>query len=418
MKNKKQILIILASVIATVFSVAIITQAVTTVGNNVSVGGDFTVSGNATTTGNQVISGNLNVHGAFSPDSFTFNPAGIFTVSGTTTLATTTAAYLTVSNNGIFNNKVGIGTSSISGWLHIGNMAGTNSVDPVININRSVDDGTVGNGHAFSDSSTITRSGSIGYNSYDARATLSGTSDYNHYAAFQAAPTYSSVGNMSTYYGFYSLPTISSGTVTTSFGVAVVDPVGAGAVVNNYGLYVGSLIKGSVRNYAIYTEGTTKSYFGGNVGIGITDPGYLLYLYGSNIREKIQDSGTGYALLNLTNDLGSLYVGQERSTGGALVSGSTAYSSVLGTGGAHSLHLFTNGAIRQTINSAGNVGVGTSTPAYNLEVSSSASTTVMIGSGALTGCLGIGDTDKAGITWCTALDGTLTCSGTKPQQCK
>ncbi|MCX6013464.1 MAG: right-handed parallel beta-helix repeat-containing protein [Chloroflexi bacterium] len=47
------------------------------------------VAGNATTTGNQVISGNLNVHGAFSPDNFTFNPAGIFTVNGTTTLATT-----------------------------------------------------------------------------------------------------------------------------------------------------------------------------------------------------------------------------------------------------------------------------------------------------------------------------------------
>ncbi|MFH0739709.1 MAG: hypothetical protein V1819_00360 [bacterium] len=67
---------------------------------------------------------------------------------------------------------------------------------------------------------------------------------------------------------------------------------------------------------------------------------------------------------------------------------------------------------------SGNVGIGTTTPAYNLEVSSSASTTVMIGSGALTGCLGIGDIDKAGITWCTALDGTLTCTSAKPQQCK
>ncbi len=66
----------------------------------------------------------------------------------------------------------------------------------------------------------------------------------------------------------------------------------------------------------------------------------------------------------------------------------------------------------------GNVGIGTTTPAFNLEVSSSASTTVMIGSGALTGCFGIGDTDKAGITWCTTLDGVLTCTPAKPQQCK
>ncbi|MDO8524247.1 MAG: hypothetical protein Q7R99_01300 [bacterium] len=76
-----------------------------------------------------------------------------------------------------------------------------------------------------------------------------------------------------------------------------------------------------------------------------------------------------------------------------------------------------NTSITKTI-LKGNIGIGTTTPAYNLEVSSSASTTVMIGSGALTGCLGIGDTDKAGITWCTALDGTLTCTSVKPQQCK
>lgn len=61
----------------------------TTIGLNIATSGNLEVAGNATTTGNQVISGNLNVHGAFSPDSFTFNPGSIFMVNGTSTFSTT-----------------------------------------------------------------------------------------------------------------------------------------------------------------------------------------------------------------------------------------------------------------------------------------------------------------------------------------
>jgi hypothetical protein len=40
-------------------------------------------------------------------------------------------------------------------------------------------------------------------------------------------------------------------------------------VVTQYGLYVTSLTSGTAANYAIYAAGSTPSYFGGNVGIGI-----------------------------------------------------------------------------------------------------------------------------------------------------
>jgi hypothetical protein len=60
---------------------------------------------------------------------------------------------------------------------------------------------------------------------------------------------------------------------------------GAGsAVTNQYGLYVDSLTAGSSNNYAIYTAGTTQSYFGGNVGIGTTSPSYILSLGGDVAR--------------------------------------------------------------------------------------------------------------------------------------
>lgn len=46
---------------------------------------------------------------------------------------------------------------------------------------------------------------------------------------------------------------------------------GTGSMTNVYGLYVDDLDVGT-NNYAVYTTGTTKSYFGGNVGIGTTSP--------------------------------------------------------------------------------------------------------------------------------------------------
>ncbi len=77
MTKKKQFLIVAISASLSVFLVAFIAWATTTVGNNVSVGGNLNISGNSTTTGNQVVSGTL-------------------TVTGTSTLATTTIANLSL----------------------------------------------------------------------------------------------------------------------------------------------------------------------------------------------------------------------------------------------------------------------------------------------------------------------------------
>ena len=66
-KNKRQIFVALIAVLTSVFLVALVVYAATTVGNDVSIGGDLTVTGDATTTGNQVISGSLIVTGTSSP---------------------------------------------------------------------------------------------------------------------------------------------------------------------------------------------------------------------------------------------------------------------------------------------------------------------------------------------------------------
>jgi hypothetical protein len=150
--------------------------------------------------------------------------------------------------------------------IHVGDRNVMNSVDSYVLISRTLVNTALGNGHGFSDSSDFTRA-TKAYCSYDARINITGAGGFDHYAAFQAAPTYNSAGTLDNYYGLYSVIDIDAGTVTNSHGVYVADATGAGALTNNYGVYVAALTKGGTLNYAIWTAGSTPSYFGGVVNI-------------------------------------------------------------------------------------------------------------------------------------------------------
>lgn len=160
---------------------------------------------------------------------------------------------------------LGVRTTTPLAPVQVGDGSVNNSADSQILISRSVDNTIAGNAHAFSDSSDINRQGVIGYNSYDARITFSGSYNYDHYAAFQFAPIVNaSVGTFSNFYGFASTPTLNGGRVTNSYPFYAADPAGTGAITNNYGLYVAQLTRGD-SNFAIYTAGSTPSYFGGPI---------------------------------------------------------------------------------------------------------------------------------------------------------
>ena len=78
------------------------------------------------------------------------------------------------------------------------NATTTYSSDPVVNVNRNVDDtGYSGNGHCFSDSSYINRNGGISYASYDARINIGGTESYGHFAPFQNGIVHNTSGTTS-----------------------------------------------------------------------------------------------------------------------------------------------------------------------------------------------------------------------------
>jgi hypothetical protein len=134
--------------------------------------------------------------------------------------------------------------------------------------------------HSIEDLSTLDGSGNgSSYATFDSKAQIIASSavNYDHIAGFQARMEMRGSGTLTTFYGFLSEPALLAGTTTNSIGFQVRDPPAGGTVTNNYGLYVDSLTRGGTANWAVYVAGTTLSYFGGHVGVGIT-PTAVLHL--------------------------------------------------------------------------------------------------------------------------------------------
>jgi hypothetical protein len=106
----------------------------------------------------------------------------------------------------------------------------------------------------------------------------------------------------------------------------------------------------------------------GYVGIGIT-PVFPLDITAALGNMRLQSStGTNYAQLQIINGGGTARFGVEDSVGGNIVTGGSAYSTVINQANAYSLHLGTNNTVRVTINSSGNVGIANTAPTHTLSV--------------------------------------------------
>jgi hypothetical protein len=176
-----------------------------------------------------------------------------------------------VGSNLLYNGTdltINLGAGTADAPFKIGSNA-TQSSDCQIEIARNVDNtgaGSGANGHAFSDSSVVSRGGSIGYNSYDARIIINGTNNFNHYASFQSGETYSSSGTITNLFDFYASPTITAGTVTNRYGVSIQDAtVSGGMLTNDYGIYIQPITSGSSLNYALYNSGSGLVYSDGRI---------------------------------------------------------------------------------------------------------------------------------------------------------
>jgi len=109
----------------------------------------------------------------------------------------------------------------------------------------------------------------------------------------------------------------------------------------------------------------------GNVGIGTSSPtaGYKLNISDTTAKTQITSTtGTNLAWSLWNNTGGSVIAGIESSAGGSIFSGTGAYSAVFGHSGGYPVSFATSNAERLRITSAGDVGIGTTSPSQKLQV--------------------------------------------------
>ena len=70
------------------------------------------------------------------------------------------------------------------------------------------------------------------------------------------------------------------------------------------------------------------------------------------------------------------------------------------------------------LNLSDSLGIGTTTPAGDIHIYDTASSTMAIGDATHTSCFVLGDSDGAGVSYITILDGTVVATTTKPAICK
>jgi hypothetical protein len=217
---------------------------------------------------------------------------------------------LTVYGSGGYSSGVAVGIQSVSEWV----------------------------------SSSLTSAGSI----YDSYFALAGTSTVPTISGYQAnSGAIASGATLSNFVAFNSTQW-PSGTVTNNFGFRASGASGTG----NYGVYIDN----------------AKSYFGGNVGIGLgtTSPSTLLHLRNISIT-------TAFNLLRLetTATGGRPYIDfrGEGSDLGYVGWGSTSSSIMYMMNYLNSdIQIGTNSIVRLSIKGNGDVGIGTSSPSSKFHV--------------------------------------------------
>jgi hypothetical protein len=143
-----------------------------------------------------------------------------------------------------------------------------------------------------------------------------------------------------------------SGLVTANTSLAVTGTLSATGTLSGGTSGTGYSFSGSAPAGSLTLDAS------GNLGIGMSPARRLDVTAATGLIGVTSSTGTNYAAFQALNTGGTMTLGLEGSSP-VVFSGSTAYSAIFGTGGAYSLHLATNNTVRATIDSSGDLLVGT-----------------------------------------------------------
>lgn len=108
---------------------------------------------------------------------------------------------------------------------------------------------------------------------------------------------------------------------------------------------------------------TNIYYNAGNVGVGTTSPGSTLDVQAAEASANLQSTtGANRVYQTFRNTTGLTFIGNESSAGASVFNSGLAYASVFGSNGNTATQFATNNTVRMTIDTGGNVGIGTTSP--------------------------------------------------------